>query len=228
MDKKYIEENEIEIKYLRKQLSEQELEEFEVYLMDNPSIVETLHLESVLIEDAGLTVKATSTKGVNFFEKMLSLFINPIVIRTFLSSLLTLGLGVLVGGWLNTSQLNGSSLELIEFEVSRSVNEPAKFLSELVVSSSDLSFFSKSQFALVLDSGSFEQALFNVEIKKKGESMVFIDYEIIENVKSNYEGAVILPLLVRSFPPNDYQIRLISTSSPSKKKEFYLTVVQEK
>ena len=47
MDKKYIEENEIEIKYLRHQLSEQELEEFEVYLMENPEALETLELDSV-------------------------------------------------------------------------------------------------------------------------------------------------------------------------------------
>ena len=48
MDKKYIEENEIGIKYLRNQLSDKELEEFEVYLTENPGLIETLELEAAL------------------------------------------------------------------------------------------------------------------------------------------------------------------------------------
>ena len=46
MDKKYMQENEIAIKYLRNQLSDKELEAFEVYLIENPEVLETLELDS--------------------------------------------------------------------------------------------------------------------------------------------------------------------------------------
>ena len=51
MDKKYITENEIDIKYLRNQLSPEELEAFEMYLMENPEMVDDLTINSVLIEN---------------------------------------------------------------------------------------------------------------------------------------------------------------------------------
>lgn len=57
MDKKYIEDNEIEIKYLRKQLSPAELEEFEVYLMENPQAIDGLELDTLLMEDSSLKSK---------------------------------------------------------------------------------------------------------------------------------------------------------------------------
>jgi len=56
MDKKYIEENEIEIKYLRNQLSEKELEEFEVYLMEYPEAIADLRLDEILTINASSSV----------------------------------------------------------------------------------------------------------------------------------------------------------------------------
>ena len=53
MDKQYIEENEIEIKYLRSQLTPDEVEEFEVYLMENPDSVEAVALEGLLVDHVG-------------------------------------------------------------------------------------------------------------------------------------------------------------------------------
>jgi hypothetical protein len=50
MDKKYIEENGIETKYLREQLRDDELEAFEVYLMENPDVLESLAIEAVLVQ----------------------------------------------------------------------------------------------------------------------------------------------------------------------------------
>ncbi len=49
MDKKYIQENEIDIKYLRGQLAEDELEQFEGYLMEHPEYLDALELDSVLL-----------------------------------------------------------------------------------------------------------------------------------------------------------------------------------
>ncbi len=52
MDKKYIEDNEIGIKYLRKQLVPEELEAFEIYLMENPEMVDELEVDILLMESS--------------------------------------------------------------------------------------------------------------------------------------------------------------------------------
>lgn len=48
MDKKYVDDNNIKRKYLRGLLAEDELVKFEIYLMDNPELVEELELEELL------------------------------------------------------------------------------------------------------------------------------------------------------------------------------------
>ncbi len=75
MDRKYIEENEIEIKYLRNQLTPEQLEEFEVYLMENPEAIEGLELIETLgsIETVrGTEKKRRLMKPSFYFELMLS------------------------------------------------------------------------------------------------------------------------------------------------------------
>ena len=65
MDKKYIEENEIEIKYLRNQLSDKELEGFEVYLMENPETIDDLELDEILAINTPSSVdRAISFAGI--------------------------------------------------------------------------------------------------------------------------------------------------------------------
>jgi hypothetical protein len=66
MDKSYIEENEIEIKYLRNQLTADELEAFEVYLMENPEFLETLELDSLLLTSEFADVEKPSKLFVKF------------------------------------------------------------------------------------------------------------------------------------------------------------------
>lgn len=90
MDKKYIEENEIEIKYLRNQLSEKELEEFEVYLMENPDAVDEAALEGLLLEHAGGYVSKEKARSSSLFSwgvpfKPLFAGLLPLVIVTALA-----------------------------------------------------------------------------------------------------------------------------------------------
>lgn len=72
MDKKYIEENEIEIKYLRNQLEGEELEGFEVYLMENPEAVEWLSINGLFLKEVPTTpnivVKRGLFSGFKLFE----------------------------------------------------------------------------------------------------------------------------------------------------------------
>ncbi|GAA6136541.1 hypothetical protein NBRC116583_02880 [Arenicella sp. 4NH20-0111] len=75
MDKRYIEDNEIEIKYLRNQLAPEEAEEFEVYLMENPCFLEQLETTSVLMKE----VPQVKPEAVTEIEK-----------RSLLGSILTM------------------------------------------------------------------------------------------------------------------------------------------
>ncbi len=69
MNQKYIEDNDIVIKYLRKQLTDQELEAFEVYLMENPQALEMLEVEQALVDSVG-----DATKPEASFANWLSRF----------------------------------------------------------------------------------------------------------------------------------------------------------
>lgn len=51
MDKQYIEENDIAVRYLRRQLTPEETLEFEAYLIDKPELVKKLELDNVLIKN---------------------------------------------------------------------------------------------------------------------------------------------------------------------------------
>lgn len=85
MDKRYIEENEIEIKYLRNQLNPDELEAFEVYLMENPEYLETLELDSLLLTSEFEENKKPSglfTKLKQFFNPMFATALTTLVIAT--------------------------------------------------------------------------------------------------------------------------------------------------
>ena len=68
MDKQYIEENEIEIKYLRSQLTPDEVEEFEVYLMENPDSVEAVALEGLLVDHVGSHSIDDTVNDSSFFS----------------------------------------------------------------------------------------------------------------------------------------------------------------
>lgn len=79
MDRNYIDQNGIYLKYLRDELSDAELEEFEIYMLDNPEIIEELKLEEVM--DTGLkTADWTVAQGTSKsrFKQILSLiFVDP-------------------------------------------------------------------------------------------------------------------------------------------------------
>jgi len=68
MDKKYIEENEIEIRYIRNQLTPKELEQFEVYLMENPDSVEAVALEGLLVDHVGSHSIDDTVNDSSFFS----------------------------------------------------------------------------------------------------------------------------------------------------------------
>lgn len=62
MDRKYIEENDIGRKYLRNLLSSKDCEAFELYLIENPDMVDQLELDQVMTE--GLLDQPSSNRSV--------------------------------------------------------------------------------------------------------------------------------------------------------------------
>jgi len=124
MDRKYIEENEIEIKYLRNQLSDKELESFEGYLMENPEVLELLELDQVFSDNLhskeALETVAGLSKGESFAEakegKPKTLLIQRfldwirIPIPAYASLLFTVGIASLVA-----IQPRTESVELLRF-----------------------------------------------------------------------------------------------------------------
>jgi len=79
MDKKYIEENEIERRYLLNKLDDKELETFEVYLMEHSEALESLSIETLLIEN----VSAVKSQRNNLVTKWLSTTYKRVVAYSF-------------------------------------------------------------------------------------------------------------------------------------------------
>ena len=97
MDKQYIDDNDIGIKYLRKQLTPQETEEFEIYLMEHPEMVEALELDSLLDSSVASDVQNTTTNFVRATSE-----------RKFTNLAMSFGLGMVAmylfsGGFENSS-----------------------------------------------------------------------------------------------------------------------------
>jgi len=69
MDKQYIEDNEIGIKYLRGQLGDDELAEFETYLMDNPELLDQLAIDDILATEGGLSITKINDTKPTFFKR---------------------------------------------------------------------------------------------------------------------------------------------------------------
>ncbi len=78
MDKKYIQDNEIDIKYLRGQLADDELELFEIYLMENPEALEQLEVDSLL-----LTTKVKGHKEATSLFSKFKKSLTPILAIAF-------------------------------------------------------------------------------------------------------------------------------------------------
>jgi len=80
MDKRYIDEKEIGRKYLLNQLSVEDTEAFEIYLMDNPYMVEQLELDQILSKGLKEQNAQTVSKKKGILERLFNLIHKPIPI----------------------------------------------------------------------------------------------------------------------------------------------------
>jgi hypothetical protein len=146
MDKRYIEENEIEVKYLRNQLDPDELEEFEVYLMENPEFLETLELDSFFLESEFVEVEMPS----GLFIKLKQLF-NPMFATAFATIAIATTVFVFVP---SNSEHDLNAAYVVELENLRSSsqleNTNRLYLEEIGQSQQiDLTFFLPEEFSTV-------------------------------------------------------------------------------
>lgn len=188
MDKKYIEENEIEIKYLRNQLSDKELEEFEVYLLENPEVFDSLSIEAVLVEQ---------TSAVSSNTKKLK------KTWAFIPATLAVGLSVLlvslsIGFTFHSFQQGDKELELYavrgdnEFipTLERTIGQkywPLKSDITLKAQVSNSQSFSSAQIEkLEPDSVNYKEVKFYSDIKVLDTGDIEIDIDLGQLVNGRY------------------------------------------
>jgi len=211
MDKKYIEENEIEIKYLRNQLTEQELEEFEVYLMEHPEMVECLDLVETL------------SQGVKQHRELVpsvkKLFVNwrGILKLPQVNLPLTATFSVLFGAFivsfmepsneLPISEI--SSTQYIELVSVRGSSEDASV--NTIVIDTSRSKQSPKNIALLLDTGVVGASEWTVELRDSNSD----DDVAISNVtaQSNDDGYVLLSIPTSFIKQGVYTAKLIGDST---------------
>jgi len=78
MDKRYIDENDIGRKYLNNQLSVDDTEAFEIYLIDNPDMVEQLELDQIMSEGLQEQDVHAESKAKGLLERLIGLISKPI------------------------------------------------------------------------------------------------------------------------------------------------------
>jgi len=80
MDKRYIDEHDIGRKYLNNQLSVDDTEAFEIYLIDNPDMVEQLELDHIMSEGLREQDTQAEPKARGLLERLVGLINRPIPI----------------------------------------------------------------------------------------------------------------------------------------------------
>ncbi len=212
MDKKYVEENEIEIKYLRNQLTPEELEEFEVYLMENPEMVESLELhdylsDAIINDEFGVSEKPRNWKELLFslpFERLVFFTFGALVMTTLLYKTPT------------------SQPKTVYFSQTRSSNTALEFR----FPESSYSFWNSDQIIITVEISSLKSSGYKLTI--------FELHDDRENVVSNLDnlnidafGNLTVLLEVGDYPPGKYRMLVSNQEVSNAISEFeFVTIVE--
>ncbi|MFQ3244254.1 MAG: hypothetical protein ACI9SP_000881 [Arenicella sp.] len=208
MDKRYIEENEIEIKYLRNQLNPEELEEFEVYLMENPEMVESLRLSQLMID--------TNLNSIKTDEKAIYGFLGLIFSNTGLRLIGSYSLGVLTAGVLTIFFANNWSgthaqpfTQIAYLSQTRALVESDDSIPVFEFAQQSFNASSQDKIVLSLDLGLMGEGEFGLVIRgpynRKNEAEIL---ESIDRIKSDSLGNITLVMPVKLFEPSVYEIEI--------------------
>ncbi len=210
MDKRYIEDNEIEIKYLRNQLASEEAEEFEVYLMENPSFLEQLETTSVLMKE----VPQVKPEAVTETEKR-SLLGSILTMKPLLSGYIA-GAMTVVGviGILSVSEPsvdnNPTFSKVVYLSPTRSVGEGITAFLEVEYPKSSVSENSNDQLVLMVDVGTKPYQEFKWGIRKEAARMNDI---LTGYVRSGSDGQVGVIVKTRALIGGNYYVVLNNLTS---------------
>ena len=216
MDKKYIEENEIGVKYLRNQLASEELEEFEVYLMENPSLLYDLASDEVLANNLSkleVSLDGATNGEIDYVNKTL-------VCKKF--------------GWFDLSWLNAGALactflagafamglyerllpqpansKVIHLSVMRG-EQSEDLVSTVKLPKVSFSRFSKQRFIVIFGTASQAQE----SMRARVTNLASIKTIELGRVRADEFGDVILNLKVNRFPPARYRVELFKDNEVS-------------
>ena len=213
MDKKYIEDNEIEIKYLRNQLSSQELEEYEVYLMENPEALEEIEL-SVVLEGSVKTVdENTVLDKLEKYWPLKRIVSSGVVIASIFAG------GMFIGSTFQHAEL--SNLNEIQYlSTTRGIADDFNRV-EYKFTENEFGILSNSYFAMVISAGSeggqeFETVIYRESVEQQSDDVMLKLASI-----SDARGDVSLLLPVRRFPPANYKVELLINNSGAKEAKTF-------
>ncbi len=213
MDKKYIQENEIDIKYLRGQLADDELELFEIYLMENSEVIEQLELDGIL----GSVKEKVDQSKVSVNSWFGGLF------GRYLTGGLALGIAMVVGvvglqSQLATGELVGS--KYIASTVRSATSDNVRVV-KFTFPKSSYSIWKSDTFKLILENDLID-GLASVSVGKVPSNAMPASIPV-ENIDVDEAGNLILILEVKDYSSGKYKVTLYSKNAA---KNYYFEIDQ--
>jgi hypothetical protein len=207
MDKKYIEENEIEIKYLRNQLSDTELERFEEYLMENPKALEQVSLDAMLQENLGKVKhrELNSETSIGWFRSLLR---NRVV-----TSATAFGIGALVVSLFQFEERDRSGLETAEIIYlfqTRGLVGSGDQLVKVDLSAGGSGQIEEGRFVMVLDLPKTIVGSVDVVVESIDKSLA--SRQFIKRAIPSELGTITLLLKKSNYSRGIYEIKIYDTS----------------
>ncbi|MEM7360793.1 MAG: hypothetical protein AAF431_17010 [Pseudomonadota bacterium] len=204
MDRKYIEDNEIDIKYLRNQLTPEEVEEFEVYLMENPEMVERLEL------DISFTTELPKNKEVlsEQEQKFLNLFSLPKIV-VGLSALSILLVSSTTALFL-FSRVDSGFSQIVYLSDTRSVGKQIRPIVEVVYPQKSFEYWSQDKVVFVMDAPSGANREYFLTVRQTVGDHLDSDTGQLEKITliSDQLGTITLVSDVNNYTPGEYEIEI--------------------
>ena len=222
MDKKYIEQHSIDIKYLRNQLTPEENEEFEVYLLEHPDMLEQLELDNALMKAMPeVSIKQQSTSG--------SSLLSWISLKSFASGALA-SAAVMTFAIIGLEQASVTQSQNILLVANRSINttQQPDYFEPIGVQpggSSLTALFRSNPFVVLIDPAVNESTAFKADISRVSGAG---DRELVASI-TNLNGEpfqhISLVLDGRDYPVGKYVISLKSLEGENETTQYGFEVV---
>jgi hypothetical protein len=213
MDQQYIEKHDIAHRYLHGRLTPEETQEFEVYLMDNPEMVEVLEVDQLLtveLEQTDLQPVSQSKK----FSLLNMLFGSPSG-----ASLVTFGCCALLFVLLpQTTTLVGTDLSQPTDLVSLSETRSGSGSIDAVISLSE----NTSTVILIIQTKYSENGIYNVTVRGQTSDSLITNGQF----NANSKGELFVPLDMHKMHPGLITIEYMQHSKPATKRSYQLSIEQ--